>query len=89
MEPNRDAQAQQEQALFLENLRDTLSTPYGYAVILNLLDAARLFSAPGASPEEYRLRLFFHEFFQEIEEADPAAALRLFARCRGIALGKS
>ena len=78
-----DAQARQEQALFLENLRDTLRTPYGYAVILNLLEAAELFT-PGANPEEYRLRLFFHDFFQEIEEADPAAALRLFAQCRGI-----
>jgi hypothetical protein len=82
---NRPSQEEQAQALFLENLRDTLHTPHGYAVILNLLDAARLFNAPGASPEDYRLRLFFHDFFQEIEEADPAAALRLFAHCRGIA----
>jgi hypothetical protein len=83
MKPDRDAQ--QEQALFLKNLRDTLHSPHGYAVILNLLEAARVFSTPDASPEEYRLRLFFHDFFQEIEEADPAAALRLFAHCRGIA----
>ena len=78
-----DKAQKQEQALFLESLRDTLRSPHGYAVILGLLDAAQLFT-PAANPEDYRLRVFFHDFFHEIEEADPAAALRLFAQCRGI-----
>lgn len=78
-----DAARQEERALLLQAVRQTLNTPHGYAVILHLLTEARTLE-PYAAPSEHALRDIFHNLFRDIEEADPSAALRLFAHCRGI-----
>jgi len=73
----------QRHAILIANIRDTLKSPHGYAVILHLLAEADVFK-PYAHPTEYRLRDIFKEFYKDIEQADPSAALRLFAHCRGM-----
>jgi len=76
-------QEEQGQALLLEAIRHTLRTPHGYAVILHLLDESGLF-IHGTDPPG-----FIENFFQDLEQADPAAALRLFAALRGIPIAGS
>ena len=83
MEWNNDAQERQEKALFLENLRDALRSSHGYAVIRRLLEDSLLFM-PAADPEGIALCVFFDNFFKDVEQADPEAALRLFADIRCI-----
>jgi len=80
---NEPHEEEHEHAILLANIRDTLHTPQGYAVILHLLKASRLF-APCA--DDSGLRALFDDFFRDIEGAHPDAALRLFAHCRGIPL---
>ena len=83
MERLNEAEEREDSFLRLEDIRQTLRTPHGFALILRLLKDAQIF-APYAEPSEYQLRGIFHQLFKDIEEADPEAALRLFAHCRGI-----
>jgi hypothetical protein len=71
----------QDYALLLANIRDTLRTPQGYAVILYLLKESLLFEFCATPVDSREL---FDMFFRDIENADPSTALRLFAHCRQI-----
>ena len=80
-----DAEEKQRHANLLASIRETLLNPAGRAVIQHLFERSQLF-VPCADPADYGLRVLFEDFYRDIEEAHPAAALRIFALCRGLPL---
>lgn len=75
-------QATVEERFFRENLNAVLRTPAGYAVIREVLARTYAF-LPVSTPDELARRDFAEDFFMDVQEANPDAALRLFADVRG------